>query len=413
MRKVENHPLLKEKTEWKINLGLDRVRRICKKLGNPHLETPSIIVGGTNGKGFVVNFLHHLLSKTGLRIGSYYSPHLERITERIHIEGREISEDELIQCMDEVYKVKKSEGIELTYFEALTCSAFLYFSNTHPDLLILEVGLGGKLDATNIAEPEMSIITNVSYDHERFLGDTLEQIAEEKTGIVRKGKILLTGEDNPYIISSASKKLPSEIKALGKDFHINVLEKKCIYSGKQHLSFKIPAPYPEAFIKNIALSLAVAENMEIELNKRVIEETIQIAKWAGRMELVKNSQSFLLDGGHNPHAVCELLKFIEQIGWENPLFLVGFMKDKRIEEILKMIKERSYNIYAVPMPYNRSWNPKNYEKYCNRIFKSPDEGLISAIQKGDNIVICGSLYLVGLLRKKVINYTGNLPLNLK
>ncbi len=402
---IEEHPLLKNKFEWKMNLGLDRIKRVLSFLKEPQNSFSAILVGGTNGKGTVAKALSEILLRAGKKTGLFISPHLERITERISIDGREITEGELGKSLDEILKAKETCGVELTYFEVLTACAFLIFKRRKIDYGVLEVGMGGRLDATNIAEPLLSIIVSIGYDHEEYLGKGLKNIAIEKAGIVRENGKVIAGENRKPLISAIMEKRPATLYIYGKHFSIKKQDRIAFYRGFNSFKFSIPEFYPFILLRDFGIAIFASELLGIHVNQEMCEDIISNMKWHGRCEVFPTSPPIIMDGGHNLEAVKNLVKFIKkELKIKKVVSLLGFMKDKKPENLLPFFENISTALFLTELPSERSWNPEDYSYWTERIYRDPVEGFEdawrTAMTSNLPLLIGGSFYLVGYIRKK-------------
>lgn len=404
---VEEHPLLKEKVEWKINYTLDRIKKVCSFMGDPQNDVPSILIGGTNGKGTVARALAEILRRSGKKTGCFISPHLERITERISINGKEINEDELKWALDRVAEAKYSAGVELTYFEILTSSAFLIFSRHHLDFAILEVGMGGRLDATNISAPLLSVIVSVGHDHEEFLGNTLGNIAKEKAGIVRRGYPVVLGEGRNFLINAVKAFQPSKIYIFGRDFDVRKKGDFAEYHGlASSFSFSIPRFFPSILLKDFGIAVFCAELLGVKVTPVLCGDILAEMEFPGRCEIVASSPMVIMDGGHNIEAVKNVVKFLtKEIKLKEICALLAFMKDKKPEKLLSIFKKICKIMFFTKLPCERSWNPCEFASWGDKIFETPVDGLKyslkTAKEYGLPLFIGGSFYLVGPLRKYI------------
>jgi dihydrofolate synthase/folylpolyglutamate synthase len=405
---IENHPLLKNRVEWKIEFGLERIKKICSFLKNPQNSCPSILIAGTNGKGTVAKVLSEILKRAGKNTGLFISPHLQRITERISINSEEISEEELENSLDEILKAKEACGVELTYFEVLTASAFLIFSRKNLDFMVLEVGMGGRLDATNIVEPALSIIVSIGHDHEKYLGRKLKDIAKEKAGIVRKGGRVILGENRKFLIDVVKEKEPEKIYIYGKDFFIKKNGETAFFKGINSFRFSIPPLYPSILLKDFGIGIFSAELLGVSVDKELCEDVIFNMRWHGRCEVIPSSPPIIMDGGHNPEAVRNLIRFIKKdLKLNKVCSLLGFMRDKKPERLLPLFKEVSEHIFLTEIPNERSWKAEDFSVFADKIFKNPSEGFDYAWERAKNLkiplLIGGSFYLLGVLRKRALS----------
>lgn len=341
---------------WGQKLGLDRIRTLLEELSSPQLQVPCVLVGGTNGKGSVTTLLARMARRAGCRTGAYYSPHLESVHERIRVDGRTISTDMLRQHLRELFSSCRSSGRELpTYFEALTASAFLEFRRTRCDLAVLEVGLGGRLDATNVSEPLLSVITSIALDHTEHLGTTLRQIAHEKAGILREGRVALVSSGG---VEEVHRALEHEAHARGAHYEDvwrtvtvrvqedesgeelaesseqisdHVLTRSGVGGGPvASTALAIETPKRSYRVRtgllgthqhaNLGLAVRAAEWLA-ELGFASIDETAIVkggehARWPGRLEQVWLADGLLvlLDGAHNPAGGRALAEYLAHRG---------------------------------------------------------------------------------------------------
>lgn len=412
----------KEAIEWisgfqkhGIKLGLERITYICKKIGNPQNNYKIIHIGGTNGKGSVCKFIGSILTKAGYDVGIYTSPHLQRFSERFVINNKEISESEIINLV-EIIKPIVNEMIgkenNPTYFEIVTTMAFQYFSSQKVDYAIIEVGLGGRFDATNIVKPSLTIITNVSLEHQDVLGENISKIASEKAGIIKKDIPIITAakDDAFQIIKEKSKKKKSPLiliddniwKKIGKqDFVIHGLLKDYYIKSKMFGNF---------LGENIAISIIAIEKLQMNgvfITDDNIIEGIFNAESPGRMEIYSTYPRIILDGAHNISAMKALKETIESdFKYEKLILIIGILKDKSINEMLNIIipitdvviTTKSDNIRAIDPSLLKEKikkiNPRKNIFSFNEIEKAIDYAN-NLVKEEDLILITGSLFTVG------------------
>lgn len=282
-----------------IDLGLDRVSQVAYRLGVRRLRCPVITVGGTNGKGSTVAFLSSIYEQAGYQVGAYTSPHLLRFNERICINGQAVSDDALCEAFQTVENARGQ--ITLTYFEAVTLAAFYLFAKVQLDVVILEVGLGGRLDAVNCVDADVSVITTISLDHTDFLGPSRDSIAFEKAGIFRSRKPAICGDlTPPEKLLSFAKMLDTPLCLSGRDFGYEELEHQ--WSWKQGETFYSNLPKPHLPLQNAATSLAVVEVLQnkLPISQEAIKEGLKTASLPGRFQIVQNSPKVVVDVAHNP-----------------------------------------------------------------------------------------------------------------
>lgn len=393
-----------KKKEFFINPGLERIKEASKYFGNPHKKFKSILISGTNGKGSTAAFLESLFRYHGYKTGFFTSPHLVKENERWQINRKHI-EDKKLQFYIE--KIKPAiEKFNLTYFEASTLIAFLYFADENVDVSILEVGLGGRWDATNIVEPQLSIITNVSLDHTHLLGETLEKIANEKIGIARENRPLVLGSNQMSLLKAAYKRNIKQVYVFDRDFNVNI---------KSLIPVKFDYHFLDISIKDIEISLlgtyqavncATALTGFIVYNRdfseQKIKEALKNTYWEGRLQILKNNPVVIIDGAHNEEAVKKSFQEIKSIYKGKSIITVySGMRDKDFKKILKIIKENSNKVIITKIPVDRGIDETDIpdmfdfvpsiEKAVNKAIKEADFNTI--------IFITGSLYLIGEVLK--------------
>jgi dihydrofolate synthase/folylpolyglutamate synthase len=408
---------------------LENMVRMLKAFGNPHQNLKAIHIAGSNGKGSVAAFVAKIFQKAEYRVGLYTSPHLLDFSERIRIQGEPISYDEVINLTRLIrtkqYEVEKKDGTKgdptsvtcMTFFEFTTLLAFFYFLKKKVDLAVVEVGMGGRLDATNVLNPLVSVITNISKEHQQYLGKTLVEIAGEKAGIIKKNGVLLTAITQPQIfakIRSQCQQMGSIVYRLGK--HISVQEKnggtfdyQGLFTSYKKLEINALGKYQT---HNAALAIGVTEilkNQGYQLTENSIREGLLNMKWPGRMEIVNQNPKILLDGAHNLAAIEKLTMELKKNFSNRKLFLVmGIMKDKSIKPILKRIVALGHHIIFTQPKTDRAASPFFLLKAARFLNNSGEvvEDVKQAVQKAlslankdDLICVTGSLFTIGEARE--------------
>ncbi|VUT26396.1 MAG: bifunctional folylpolyglutamate synthase/ dihydrofolate synthase [Candidatus Methanolliviera sp. GoM_asphalt] len=384
-----------------INLGLERIKKLLERMEHPEKNYDIIHIGGTNGKGSVCTFIGSVLSESGYKTGVYTSPSL-KIEERFAIDGKNISREDLLGIIGEIRH--HAEELGATFFEVATAIALKYFQLERVDFAVLEVGLGGRFDATNAVKPIVSVITNVFKDHTDILGNEISDIAFEKAGIIKEGVPVITGcaGDALEVIRDVAEERGSEVR-LRKGF-------KRLYFGKEFQIFEIDGYRLKTGLlgeyqgENLSLALGVADYLK-EMGYTIKEEArvrgVEEAKINGRLEFIED---ILLDGAHNQKGMEVLFKTLREFDYERLILILGILADKEIDE---MISEIHADIVITTRSKNpRSANPEKIaEKFkeCKEIFITRDIeeaiGLAKDIaSKGDLICVTGSLYLVGEAR---------------
>ncbi len=398
--------------------GLSQVKKILAALGNPHREIQAIHVGGTNGKGSTAAMMSSILRREGYRVGLYTSPHLNRFTERIRVNGKEIEEKEAAVLTEWMRKEVEAAGIAppFTFFDFTTAMALSYFNRKMVDLAILEVGLGGRLDSTNVVDPLISIVTNVAKDHEAYLGKTILKIAEEKAGIIKKGKPLITADTQPRVIhlfSNICRKKRSPFFRVGKEFrYVRGEDGDFDYEGLNrklwgvHLNLK---GFHQILNAATALgAMEVLEDLGYPVSTAAMIDGLREVDWPGRLELVSSTPRVVLDGAHNPAGALALRESLEkEFQYRRLILLVGIMKDKNIPAMLHLLAPLADHIILTRPHTERAAPPVLLKKALDRNAKKAEigEDLTEAIERGlaltqkeDLLCITGSLYTVGEAR---------------
>lgn len=417
-----------------IRPGLTNIKNLLYHLGNPHKNLKFIHIAGTNGKGSTAAFLHSILKHSNYKTGIYTSPHLIDFCERIRITDKEISKKSVTDLIQKLQKVCLDHQIKnITFFDFTTALAFLYFNEQNVDLAVIETGLGGKYDSTNVINPLVSVITNIGLEHQKYLGKTIGEITSEKAGIIKKKRPVVSGVKQlkaKTILKDTSIKSNSSLYLSGRDFRvINISNNLFNYKSKTSEILKIESGLTgEHQIENAALAIKSAELL-IEAGYKISEQNIKngISKtfWPGRLEIVSENPRIVLDGAHNPEAWKQLNNTINHQFDYNRLFLIiGVLEDKNIGRLINtMLPEAYKTIFCKPDIY-RAADKNIIKKHIvfsdnNRIFwyDNPIEALTSAVgdaKQKDLILVTGSLFTVGQIRQhllnKNINISGRIPL---
>ena len=374
---------LEQRCIFGIKVGLERINLLAKELGNPQNYFESVHVTGTNGKGSVCAMLSEILQSAGFKVGLFTSPHLESYCERMKINGENISESEFA----EIIALIKSFDIPATHFEVLTAAAFAYFASQDVDIAIIEVGLGGTWDSTNIITPKISVITNVALDHENILGD-LKSIARNKAGIIKKNIPVVT----------AAKGEPLEIiREVAKENNSPLY----IVNEPADVEINLRGEFQKM---NAAVAVQTAKVLNISDEK--IFSALKKVRWAGRFEIIGD---VVIDGAHNPHGAAALRESLDKnfpAGKRN--FIFGVLADKNIDAMIKILF-RADDFVIVTEPISE--RAESVENICDKLeslgIKCTGEKNISVavekLKKSDGIKIAaGSLYLIGEIRKILV-----------
>lgn len=402
-----------------IQFGLERIQCMCRLLGNPQDNYPSILIGGTNGKGSTAAFLNSILQAQGLKAGLFTSPHLMSPLERIQINKENIPIIRIASYINDHKRIAQESGIELTYFEFMTSIAFHYFMDKNIDIGVFEVGLGGRFDATNVLKPLISCITHIHYDHTNYLGNTLKAIAIEKAGIIKRNSLFIHAEKR------------AAIKKVFKNM-CTVLNTHCIDAlFNCTIRFSFEGPYLIACFKtpyniyrsirmpllgfhqlnNALLAIRIAEelvNFNIKITPDSIKSGIENTAWHCRLEIMNEKPLVLLDSAHNVEGIQTILEFIDFLKKKKIIVVFGVLKDKQWKKMAKLVDYYADEIIFTEPVSERALSPDNFNylrlssRY--RIIKDPLEAYQTALQSADAdslILVAGSMYLVGYIKKHI------------
>ncbi|MBD2567576.1 bifunctional folylpolyglutamate synthase/dihydrofolate synthase [Anabaena lutea] len=405
--------LLQPFQHFGVNLGLSRIVKLLANLGNPHHQVPVIHVAGTNGKGSVCAYLSSVLTEAGYRTGRYTSPHLVDWTERICINEQSINTDVFCQLILEVKAAIDFEEESPTQFEVITAAAWLYFAQEKVDVAVVEVGLGGRLDATNVcSEPLVTVITSISREHWQQLGPTVRDIAREKAGILKPGCPVVVGQlpaEAQTVVRSLTVVLqcPLVMPQPGFPIATDWAEYQKIQSAGL---IKYPLPLKgQIQLTNSALALAALEILQQKgwkISETAIVNGMEKTKWPGRMQWITwKDHKLLIDGAHNPAAAEVLRHYVDSLNTQNITWVMGMLATKDHADIFQALLKRGDKLYLVPVPDSNSANLDHLRKLA--LETCPDLGFCStypdvfsaldaAFTSTDNLVVLsGSLYLLG------------------
>ncbi len=364
------------------NFGLDNIKVLLKKIDNPEKNLRCIHVAGTNGKGSVCAFISSILKESGFKVGLYTSPHLIRFNERIQINGKEISDEDIAELYQEIRPYITNQ----TFFEITTAMAFLYFSREKTDFVVLETGLGGRLDATNVVIPLVSVITNVSLEHTDYLGDSIVQIAAEKAGIIKK--------EIP-VVTSCKETSFEVIKKISLDKNAPLYRTLRLAGYKISLKGKFQRENAGIALKTVEI---LREKYKLNISNANIKNGFVNAKCPGRFEFFGN---VVVDCAHNPDGIEKLIDEIKSIIYEKLVFLVGILRDKDTKRMMEMINEFADIIVLTKPNSKRAENPDVLKKFTDKkVFIEENIGKALSLarrvsSKDDKIIVCGSIYLAG------------------
>ncbi|MEE2819692.1 MAG: folylpolyglutamate synthase/dihydrofolate synthase family protein [Planctomycetota bacterium] len=408
---------------------LGRMRDLLDALGNPQDAVSMIHVAGTVGKGSTVAMLSSMLRGNGYTVGEYTSPHLETIRERVVVNNAMVEEDAFIALLGEVVSAAESKKLEPTFFELMTAIAFKYFADEAVDLAIIETGLGGRLDSTNVIHPIMTLVTEIDLDHTHILGNTLEEIAKEKAGIFKKGVPALSTAQTPEVaevLKGCAEKTQTSVKVIGDDIEFSARFGGGS-DGKQHTRIcliteetnymHIPVPLEgEHQAKNCALALAAVNQlatMNYSIDELSTYDSLAKTEVEGRMEMICHRPRILVDGAHNPSSLTTLMKAVgAHIPYDSMVCIFGCCQDKDVEGMLHRVGLGADKIIFTKAKDNqRAASPKILQKTfaeqsgkMTQIADTLEEALEIAAQaasRDDLICVTGSFYLVGEAKKYI------------
>jgi len=341
-----------------IDLGLDRIREVAKNLGLLSPSFPIITIAGTNGKGSYVAFFESILKEQGYKTGSYTSPHLIDYNERIKLSSLNVSDEFIIKAFEKIDQAR--DGISLTYFEFGTLAAIYIFTQQKVDVAILEVGLGGRLDASNLWDTSLAIITSIGIDHIDWLGDDREVIAVEKAGIMRKDVPVICGDlDPPHSIATEAKQLGAILYQINKDFSYKKQKHKTWNWKGFNQSYTLPSPSlsGDFQLNNSATVIAGLNAIKhlLPIDEDSIKQGLKKASIIGRLQLIQQKPEWLIDVAHNPHAAKQLVKYLNT----NPvkgktIALFSMLKDKDINQVIAIMNSNIDEWHIVELDGPRS-----------------------------------------------------------
>ena len=403
-------------------LGLERISFLVEQLGNPQNTIKIIHVTGTNGKGSVCKFIGSILQKAGYKVGVYISPHLQRFSERIVVNNEEISEENVVLLVEKIRPVVDDmikQNNTPTFFEVITAMAFQFFSDCTVDFAVIEVGLGGRFDATNVVNPLVSVITNVSLEHTDYLGEDIKSIAFEKAGIIKESVPVVTAVKNDA--RDVIKKIAKE-----KNTRTTVIDRnhwRRLSYNMNYQEFLIQGAFNDYTVKtpllggyqgeNIALAVSTIEQLQmngIYLTDDDILEGISTAFNPGRMEIISEEPTILLEGAHNPAGMEMLKKTLEEdFEYDRLILLIGILKDKNIQKMLSTIAPISDIIIVTKSKNARACEPEVLKNSIEKIGWKKELFIVDSLpkaikyaksmaNKNDIICISGSLFTVGEAR---------------
>ncbi|MGM9988627.1 MAG: bifunctional folylpolyglutamate synthase/dihydrofolate synthase [Bacillaceae bacterium] len=414
--------------QFGIKPGLERMNWMLEQLGNPEKKARYVHIAGTNGKGSTVTYMRNILEQAGYTVGAFTSPYIEHFNERISINGTMISEDQLIHLVQTIKPLAEQLEIEteygvLTEFEAITVMMFYYFGEIHPvDLVLLEVGLGGRYDSTNVITPLVSVITNIGHDHMKILGDNLASIASEKAGIIKEGIPVVTAvqkEEALAVIEKEALDKGSNCYVLDKQFHFNeqnhtadgeVFSFKSVFSTYEDIILSMKGIHQ---IKNASTALMAIDLLKNEYDFQIEESHIykglRNATWQGRFEVVSKDPFVVVDGAHNEEGVTALVDTLQRYYSDKKKTIVTcMMNDKDVRKMMKMLEEVADELIFTSFDFYRAHDAEtlaSYSTFSNKTVISQVDDFIQVLEDrhDEMIIFTGSLYFISYVRGLLLN----------
>lgn len=389
---------------------LSYIRRILKQLNNPQDNVKTIHVTGTNGKGSTSYYLSNLLQKAGQKTGLFVSPYIYEFNERIQLNDKNISNNDLIKIANEIETAieilkKDDPNFSLVTFEYEVALAFQFFAQENCDYAVIEVGIGGEHDKTNVIIPEVSVITTIGLDHEKIIGPTLKDIAEEKSGVIKSNKPVVLGNVPQNVLEILLNKAQSENSKsflLGRDFQIKIIPDVIEYQDSKNLYNFALRPLVEAY--DIGVAVQAIQLLQLDLDRKKIEEAINETRIPGRYDVIQTSPEIIVDGAHNLQAMENLLNLVRKKKKGQIYVLLGMMKDKDLGPVTKLFKDEKVTLTRIDYP--RAARLEDFPKEAQKEFEYKENfeeaytSLKNKLQADDMLLVTGSFYLVGA----VLNY---------
>jgi dihydrofolate synthase/folylpolyglutamate synthase len=402
-----------------IKLGLDQIRSLVARLGHPDRAYPSLIVAGTNGKGSVTAMVERGLRAAGLRTGRYTSPHLVDLEERFAIDGRPLSRDQFDRVAPRVRDAAGQLASPPSFFEATTALALEVFRDERVDVAVLEVGLGGRLDATNVVDAVAEAITAIDFDHEQYLGSTIEQIAAEKAGVIKPGSLVVLAANPPaveHVVRGAADRAGATLVLAPE----GVSADWTMTEGRARLALATPrrtyAPVTLALrgrhqVENAITAVRLLEELSAHGTFPVPESAVVAAlsdvEWPARLEyLSHHGHTVVIDGAHNPAGARALSSYLRETHGRRLPMVVGIMRDKNVDALIEALAPAASQFVFTAVSSPRAATPGELRASAARVapdvawleVASPMDAVATALALGDPVVVAGSLYLAGEVR---------------
>ncbi|OEH91444.1 bifunctional folylpolyglutamate synthase/dihydrofolate synthase [Bacillus solimangrovi] len=419
---------LHSRERFGIKPGLKRMKEMLEQLGNPERRLKMIHIAGTNGKGSVVSYLRHMFQEAGHETATFTSPYIESFNERISVNGTPISDEHLLKVVNDVKPIvdnldDNQEIGKPTEFEILTVISIQYFARiAYPDIVLFETGLGGRLDSTNVIHPMLSIITNIGYDHMDILGETIEEIASEKAGIIKSGVPVIAAvaqQEALAVIEAKVNEQQTKLYQLGREFQI--IESDNVKNGEtftfqspfvtlENIEISMKGPHQ---VRNASLALMAVDYMKrfysLIVDEQDIRTGLKKTSWPGRFEVVKEKPLTILDGAHNPEGIQALKNTVERHYKEHNVHIIfAAMKDKKLSEMVSLLDSFADTISFVDFDFPRAAAStdlielsKVKEKQAFAHWSEAYQEVVARIGTEDVVLVTGSLYFISDVRKEL------------
>lgn len=392
-----------------IKLGLENIKTLCKEMGEPQKDYKVIHIAGTNGKGSTSTTIETILLEAGYRVGKYTSPHILKFNERIRANGQDITDEDIVKYYQLVKDIVAKTGLRPTFFEMTTAMMFKYFSDLKLDYVVLETGMGGRFDATNVCEADICVITNVGLDHIEYLGDTIYKIAKEKAGIIKNCPKVVVANSNSEFLKAISEEKAEIINVLEKykDARMKLDFKEFVTRieiGEESYDFSLFGDYQ---FKNFLTAYEVVT--ELGIDREIIKKACKKVVWQCRFERYLEKPLVILDGAHNEDGMRELCKIIEQ-GYRSDevVIITSILKDKDVKHMLKLMKKISDNIVFTSLEDNPrgTTGEKILEQLEDKRGCLVENDMKKAYEIAKNlnkkiIVVCGSFYTLSKFKEEI------------
>ena len=392
-----------------IKLGLDNIQKICDELGNPEKKYKIIHITGTNGKGSTSTIIETVLLEAGCSVGKYTSPHILKFNERIRANGKDISDEEIALTYEKVKSAIKNIGITPTFFEVTTAMMFLYFAEKKVQYAVLEVGMGGRFDATNAADGDIAVITNVSLDHTEYLGKTIYDIALEKAGIIKEKSFVIVGDSDKEFLKAVSEKkkifINTEEKYNDVKYNLNFKNFMTeIYINEKKFNLSLFGDYQ---VKNFLCAYEALKHLGI--SDEIIEKAVSKVVWQCRFERFSQNPLTILEGAHNIDGILNLKKILtHEYKPDEIVMIVSILKDKKVKEMLEVCESFSDKIILTSLSDNpRGLSGEKLLEYTDKssVFSVEDDikKAYETAEKSNRriIAVCGSFYTCERFKKEI------------